>query len=344
MSIVRIPIDVKSFYFNIQNDNATGHTPTVSTPIRQGSSIRSELAGINEIPEKIHNLSREGIISLILTKSRAQAKIDRVLVFDQIAVNWHCLKTPVSFCFYIREETDPNNVHCGRLKLHYPQTLQYADESISIDNHIVIKTVSDYLHDYAFIVEAFEYDTESGVLNFDVTIVGENLIPYSKVFVNRRGVGNKFTAYFNDAADVYDTEIISLREKMGYNNVLPENFDEIYCKNNRVAYSRASDILVGNGSRYIRILKNEYPYSLYDIQYSVGNEKHYIIVKQTATELRYFSLPIGKVRFCNDFPDFVQVWLFTDIAGAPKLTVYTANEINHLNKSISSISYSDRRE
>ena len=56
-----------------------------------------------------------------------------------------------------------------------------------------------------YIIEAFEYNTESRVLNFDATIVGSNLVPYSKVFVNRRGVGNKFSKMLVGESDNYDT-------------------------------------------------------------------------------------------------------------------------------------------
>ena len=39
MSVIRLPIDTKSLYFNIKNDNKTGHTATVATPLKQGASI-----------------------------------------------------------------------------------------------------------------------------------------------------------------------------------------------------------------------------------------------------------------------------------------------------------------
>ena len=44
MSIIRLPIDTKSLYFNIKNDNETGHTATVATPLKQGASLHTELA------------------------------------------------------------------------------------------------------------------------------------------------------------------------------------------------------------------------------------------------------------------------------------------------------------
>ena len=53
MSIIRLPIDTKSLYFNIKNDNESGHTATVATPLKQGSSLHLELAEVYKIPENI---------------------------------------------------------------------------------------------------------------------------------------------------------------------------------------------------------------------------------------------------------------------------------------------------
>lgn len=342
MSIIRLPIDVKSLYFNIKNDNKTGHTATVATPLRQGASVREELSRISEIPESITSFSREELISKILAKSRAQAKITGVYVFDKLSVNGIDINETVSFCMYIREETDPQNIHYGRQKIHYPSSLTYEDNHITINNKQVLRAVSEHLHNYAFLVEAFEYDTERCTLNFDATIVGEQNIPYSKVFINRRGVGNKFTSHFTEVSDIYDAEIISLREKHGYDAVTPENFNEIIAANITIAHSLAVDHLISFGAENIRVLKEEYPYALYDIQYTKNGIRKYAIVKQTATKSKYFSLPISKIQFCNDFSSEALLLLVTDVNGVPQIHKYNINDLNGLNKSINSITYEDR--
>ena len=61
MSIIRLPIDTKSLYFNIKNDNETGHTATVATPLKQGASLHTELAEIYKIPENIDSINRENL-------------------------------------------------------------------------------------------------------------------------------------------------------------------------------------------------------------------------------------------------------------------------------------------
>lgn len=342
MSIIRLPIDIKSLYFNIKNDNESGHTATVATPLRQGNSIHEELSRIVEIPEMIESCSREDLISQILTKSRAQAKINGVFVFSNISVNGTPITTESSYCIYIREETDPCNVHYGRQKVHYPTSLKYEDTETKICNRDVVHAISAHLNNYAFIVEAFEYDTESTILNFDVIVVGENDIPYSKVFINKRGVGNKFTPHFTESSDIYDTEILSLREKHGYDVVTPENFNEIISANTVIAHSLVVDYLASSGAENIRVLKEEYPYALYDIQYIKDGIRKYAIVKQTATKSKYFTLPLSKIQFCNDFSSRALLLLVTDVNGVPQIYKYTIDELNKLNKSINSITYEDR--
>lgn len=343
MTQIRLPIDVKSLHYNIKNDNKTGHTATVATPLKQGASVHEKLARIKEIPENIAHYSREALISQILSNSRALARIIGVYVFNNLSVNGEKLDTEYSFCMYIREETDPKNVHFGRQKVHYPLSLYYEDNETCIYNKQVIKSISEHLQGYAFIVEAFEYDTDTNVLNFDVTIVGENSIPYSKVFINKRGVGNKFTSNFTESSDIYDTEIIALREIYGYDLVSPENFNEYIEKNNKEAMEIVLDYINSLGAKNIRSLRDEYPYALYDIQYTLNDVRMYAIVKQTATRTKYFSLSTSKIRFCNDFSDHALVFLVMDIKGKPRIQHYAINDLNRLNKSINSITYEDRK-
>ncbi len=342
MSKIRLSIDTKSLFFNIKNDNERGHTATVATPLKQGSVARPELFEIEKIPEGINCFSKEDLVSQILSKSRASAKINRVCVFERIAVNGAELNGLPAFCIYIREETDPSNVHFGRQKLHYPMSLSFEDLNTEINNRAVLKAVSEYLNNYAFIVEAFEYCQETEILNFDVTVVGESDIPYSKVFINRRGVGNKFVSHFHESSDVYDAEIIALRERFGYDNVHPGNFNEIMENNRQLSYRIAADYLIVLGAENIRNLKEEYPYSIYDLEYTLAGKKRYLIVKYTSTKSKYFSMPLSKIQFCNDFSNQAQVLLITDINGEPKTHTYTVNDLNGLNKSINSITYEDR--
>jgi hypothetical protein len=137
-------------------------------------------------------------------------------------------------------------------------------------------------------------------------------------------------------------EIISLREKYGYDAVTPENFNEIISANTAIAHSLAIDYLTITGAENIRVLKEEYPYALYDIQYTENGVRKYAIVKQTATKSKYFSLPLSKIQFCNDFSNQALLLLVTDVNGAPQIYRYMIDDLNRLNKSINSITYEDR--
>lgn len=343
MSILRMSIDTKSLYYNIKNDNQTGHTATVATPLKQGSAIRPELQMLSQMPESINAVSRERLVSQILSNSRVEAQIDGVYVFDRIAVNGHLLLDIPSYCMYIREETDSNNVHKGRKKLHYPLSITYEDIDTHINNKEVICAISSYLKNYAFIVEAFEYNTEENVLNFDATIVGYNQIPYSKVFVNHRGVGNKFSTMLADEPDCYDTEIIALRHALGYDKVFPDNFTSIVATNYNMARESVSVYLSDIGAEKIRLLKNEYPYSLFDIEFWIDGQKKYAIVQQTATKEKNFVLSVEKIQFINDFCDDAYIILVTDICQSKKITMYSSGDVNAMTKRIASIRFEDRK-
>lgn len=343
MCILRLSIDTKSLYYNIKNDNQTGHTATVATPLKQGAAIRPELQMLSQIPESIGPTSRESLISQILSSSRAKAKINGVYVFNRVAVNGHLLDNTPSYCMYVREETDKNSVHFGRQKLHYPLSLAFEDINTCIDNRAIIYAVSKYLNNYAFIVEAFEYDTNSNILNFDATIVGSSQVPYSKVFINRRGVGNKFSMMIAGDTDNYDTEIIALRKYLGYDNVTPDNYGSIVSDNCVLARDAVANYLSAMQAENIRLLKNEYPYSIYDIEYRISGNKKYAIVQQTATKERTFTLSTGKIQFINDFPENTFIFLVTDICDSKKIFSYSALDINSLGKSIAAVRFEDRK-
>ena len=160
---IRLPIDTKSLFFNIKNDNEAGHTATVSTPIRQYGGVDEDLVKVFTIDENV--VSKEAIADKLIAKSRVEAKIVKVLVFDRISVNGEAIDAPASFCMYVREETAASNVHCGRQKLHYPMSLKYSDSEVEVNNKEVLKAVAEKLKNYAFVVEAFEYNTDTGILS-----------------------------------------------------------------------------------------------------------------------------------------------------------------------------------
>lgn len=334
----RIPIEIKSLFFNIKNDNERGHTATVSSILKQNGSIHEDVARIEMVPENIHASSRVGIINHLAQNSRAEANINKICCFDKISVNGLPVKTDFSFCIYVREETAATNVHCGRKKIHYPPSFAYSDEKVNIDNRMVLRSISTMLGNYAFVVEAFEYDCDTGNLNFDAIIVGPKEIPYSKVFVNRKGVGSKFTSAFDEDYDDYDTEIIALRQKLGYNNVGPENFREIMDAQKNEAYKDIVEYLKSKGITECRNLNQEYPYSIYDFEYNVNGVKHFGIIRHSSTLLKKFVLSSQQLQFISHFSDVASIFLETDSLGRKDIHEYKNAQVIDMRKQIRSLS------
>lgn len=339
--MIRLPLDPKSLYFNITNDNERGHTATVATPLLQGKEMVARLAKIYDIPENVSRRTREGLAASLLEKSRAEARIQKVFVFDKLSVNHIPVSVDASFCMYIREETGKDNVHCGRLKIHYPVKVCYSDDEVDVDNRKVMNAISGALGDYAFVVEAFEYDIKTEILNFDATIVGVKGIPYSKVFVNRKGTGSKYTELGKRVSDAYDTEIIPMREAIGYENVSTENFEELQQINRTKALSIARNHIEKQGGKSIVNFSEDYPGALYDFSYTVGDRKNFAIVRSTASRTNYFVLSGNEIEFCRTFPETVHILVISDICGKPRVSSFDSQALDGMTKAINSVRFAE---
>lgn len=334
--MIRLPIDTKSLYFNIKNDNLSGHTPTVATPLKK-TFKNNKLEDILKITSKEIDISlKRELIAILVKHSKTKVLIKKMYSFDKISVNGKLIDIDCSFGCYIKEEIDETKVQFGRLKLHYPSKLIYSDEEININNRKIYKKISEVLNNYAFIVQAFEYDEKKDILNFDALIVGENNIPYSKVFINEKGVGNKFNEIFNENADDYDREIISLRKIYG-EKVNPFNYME-YFRNLKV---KAHDIISDKINKPLINVSFEFPYSLFDFYYYENNTKKYGILRITTTKNLYFNISFIQQIFLSKNSDDVKVFLVRDILGNPKIEIIDYDRINNMSMSINSIKYEE---
>ncbi len=305
------PIDTKSLFYNILNDNKKGHTCTVATSIKQGKSINNDLLNIFKIPRQIDFESHPDIIRELTKNSKSIVRINNVFVFDKIRVNGENLDLDCNFCFYIKEEIDKERIQFGRIKLHYPLTLKFND--LKIDNRNVINAISDKMNRHAFIVEGFEYNFDDDSLNFHVLIVGYPNIPYSKVFINNKGVGNKYNILIKNYFDLYDTEIIPLR-KLYDTDIDPSNFNEKMEEGKKIAKKAVFDLLLSKEENItnIRDISNDYPYSLYDFQYIKNDKIYYAFIFGTYSNIRYFNLTVYQNSFINIFYN-VSVFLVTSL-------------------------------
>lgn len=338
---LRIPINRKSLYFNIFNDNLKGHTATVSTPIKQGGSISETVSLLKKIPSGLTQYSKDNLTLKIVSKGDTKVSIPQIFVFNRFSVNGVVISADNSFCIYVREEIDPRNVHYGRQKLHYPLSLSYEDQYIQIDNKCIINKISEAVHDYAFIVDSFRYDTYTGNFNFDVILVGNNGVPYSKVFLNKRGTGNKLVTAFNEISDSYDFEIMSLRDSLGHDSIGPNNYYDVQIGIKKKAIGIVMDELIESGASSVRCVSDEYSNCLYDIEYYRNSVKYFVIVRYTATNVLYFNLSSRKIRFLNDFKENVIIAHVSDIINTGCLQWIDSKKLENMKRSVNSVMFKE---
>lgn len=94
MHKIFLPIDTKSLYLNIFNDNPKGHTCTVATPIKQGHSLNEELNQVFKIPQQVDYQKYPELIDLLRKNSKSIIRINNVFVFNKIKLNGKLNWTP----------------------------------------------------------------------------------------------------------------------------------------------------------------------------------------------------------------------------------------------------------
>lgn len=332
---IYIPIDNKSLFYNIYNDNKTGHTPTVCTPIQQGNSVHKEVEQIFKIPNQI-NFHTDDLLSDFLNKSsKSTTRVTNVFLFKNISVNGIKVCTDEEFCMFVKEEIDPEKAQYGRKKLHYPISIKHIGK-YRFDNRHVITKISETLNKYAFVVKGFHYDFDLDVLDFDADIVGYNLIPYSKVFITSKGTGNKYNQDFHDVFDNYDIECIALKKHFGYEYVNPSNYLKIMSSINDIAVNLIRTEFDKKDCVFISLI---YPYALFDISYEENGVKRYGIISATATKKCYFNFSIKQWQFINDFSNYIDFYSIVEIYGNKKISKITFNELIEMKSSIKAIGF-----
>ncbi|HOH58938.1 MAG TPA: hypothetical protein PLQ22_02885 [Bacilli bacterium] len=329
---IYLPIDTKSLYYNIHNDNKTGHTCTVATPIKQGKSVNSELAKIYDIPKSIDLDYDVELVDYLNKSSKSTTRIDKAFIFNKYTVNGIHINCDADYCIFIKEEIDSNKKQFGRLKLHYPISAFY-DGKYSFDNKKVINAISNKLNNFAFIVRGFEYSFDTDILNFDVDVIGYNNIPYSKVFINNKGVGNKHIANYVDIYENYDYEVMGLREKFNKEIINTKNYFELY----HIAKIEALNIV----AEYLNVKKDflsiSYPYSFYDLSTYKNNVKKYIIVFFTTAKELYFNISMKQLSFFNMFKNYIEIYNVTNLFNNYKINRFSYEDLTKFHKTISTI-------
>ena len=151
-------------------------------------------------------------------------------------------------------------------------------------------------------------------MDFRALIVGYPNIPYSKVFINKKGVGFKFNTIFGcQSGDNYDSEIIAIRKKYG-KDIGPNDFGDFLNAASEKANLIAISFLEKNGAKEIRKISSEYPYSAYDYQYSLDGILHRSILKYSFSHTIYVDVTSFQVRMINEFEN-TNVLFIRDLDG-----------------------------
>ena len=343
MSKFFVKFDTKSFYFNVENDNEKGHTATVATVMKQGSTTDPVLELLKVCSSNVA-LKNEGLLHECTKNSKSVVKITNILIFDKIFLNGEQLMVDSQFCMYLKEEVDPGRIQFGRVKLHYPSSFKYSNFEFDIDNRAIINAISERLHGFAFLINGVELFDESGKINFISTIIGANKIPYSKVFLNYKGdASTKFIQVFNEVADNYEIEAPKMREKgiPNLETIVPSTYKVAYEYCKHLAIRIFLNSLNHESIENIQINTDTYPYDLCDVELLMDGRKKYYIVFFTATMQDYFFLSLGKSDFLYAFQDECEVVLVKDVLSkTPIIEKFSFEDTRGMRKDLEVIKYS----
>ena len=349
-------IDEKSLFRGVQNDYKKGQSATVHTPLNQSqdknkwrNDIYDFIKGC-ESEDKVKNLP-EMLEAKCLPKttSKASGKIVHFYVFSKFTLDGVSFDVNSSFAMYVKEETSESivqrsgditaNTHLGRQKLHYPIAFAYILDGYNINNKKVLDKILEVNGGFAYVVDGFDYDTETKILNFKTTIIGIEGVLLSNVFRRKKGVGLKLLVdgiSMDQSSLVYATKKILTEEE---NKAFFETLDKIQessRSNGQIGeefvYDNIKKILGAEPEEKTHISK-KYPQSPFDIECIIDGEKKYIEVKSTGGEKKVFYMSKGERKFMDMYKQRYLLVLVTNVKSKhKKYSVYERKEIMNSNK------------
>ncbi len=332
MEKFKFAIDTKSFFVGITNDTGGGHTATVSTNLKQGVTTKGELEYFLALKNEITIEGNDELINACSSRSKSLVKIIKCLFFREIYINGEKLNCDKEFAVYLKEEINPEAIQYGRIKLHYPLTFSYSDYEHEIDNREVVLAIKKQIGGYAYIVNSFELYFDRARIDIDATIIGEDEIPYSKVFVDQKGVGNKFNKLFSEQSDSYDYEIMAVKRYVN-KSITPKEYVEMLPSLEEKATKIAEEYLLSKGHQNINNVLSKYPYSPVDMEYYLNGLKYYIIIKTTATNIDYFFLSKYEWQLICGEPKRCKVLLVKKVCSDdPTLVEFDLEKINSMSR------------
>lgn len=346
-NLIKFRIDEKSLFYGTYNDYKKGQTATVATPLNQSKDenkwrndifdLRNYNCRINNVPEMLEYECKKS--------SHSGNNIDDIFVFDNILLDGEKLDTDSQFIMYMKRETDEYirnlkgkktlNTHLGRIKLHYPITFSYKRDGFKINNKEILNCIIKQNGGYAFVVHGFEYNQEARTLNFITSLIGQNGVRLSTVFMRKKGVGKKLLI---DSDKVYENEYV----------VVIEHPQEL--KNGEISYEQINRTRTENGKRGEKVIfdylsdklkeENElyhtsidYPQSPYDMEYVENGKKQYVEVKSTSGDKKIFNMSSGELKFMEKYKDSYTLYMVINVNDEfPKFFVYKYDDIMKMRK------------
>lgn len=344
-------IDEKSLFRGVKNDYKKGQSATVHTPLNQSqdknkwrNDIYDFLKGC-ESEDKVDGLPELlKVKCLKKTTSKASGQIIHFYVFSNFTLDGIPFDADYSFAMYVKEETSKSivkrnglttvNTHLGRQKLHYPIAFAHMSDGYNIDNRKVLDKILEVNGGFAYVVDGFEYDTETQILDFKTTIIGVEGVLLSNVFKRKKGVGLKLLV---DGISMDQPSLISTTKKIlteEENKAFFETLDKIQessRSNGQIGeeyvYNNIKKILGAEPEEKTHISK-KYPQSPFDIECIIDGEKKYIEVKSTGGEKKVFYMSKGERKFMDMYKQRYLLVLVTNVKSKhKKYSVYERKEI-----------------
>lgn len=342
-------IDEKSLFIGVKNDYSRGQSPTVHTPLNQSCDEKKWRNDIYDFIKGYGDDNIDGIPEMLRerclrkTTSKASCRIDKLFVFSKFSLDGEPFEAENSFAMYVKEEISKNivkrdgktteNTHLGRQKLHYPISLTYSSDGYNIDNRKVLNKILERNGGFAYVVNGFDYDTNTKVLNFRTTMIGPEGVLLSNVFKRKKGVGVKllvddigldnplFTStkkvLTKEENDAFIATLEKIQRTSRSNGLIGEEY--VYDNLERIIGTKPED------SRHISKL---YPQSPYDIECKVNGEIKYIEVKSTKTNKKIFYMSRGERKFMDKYDQHYLLILVTNVNSEHrKYTKYQRNDI-----------------
>lgn len=350
---IKFKIDEKSLFCGVYNDYQKGQTATVSTPLNQNSDQskwRNDILSLRYTNCRYEGQIPDMLIRQCTLHSKATCEITDLFVFDKLLLDGNELNVDCQYAMYIKKEVDRlkrhsgvlrDNIHFGRLKLHYPISLKYKADGFNIDNKKVLDEIMEANGGFAFVVRGFEYSQNEKTLNIITSLIGPENVPLSTVFRRKKGVGKKLMI---DPKKVLERDYIYTQgEQSDYIlDALLEKRNKTSKENGDLGEEKVMEILSKELSDENELYhtSKDYPFSPYDIEYIKDGKKQYVEVKSTQGEKGVFNMSNGEMKFMEQYKECYTLYLVTNVKDEfPKITKYVYDEIIKMKQSIQSIRF-----